>query len=140
MFEKSVQKAKKCLLTNDVPVYACVFEGINIVSESINTKEATKKVSGHAEINAINKAFKSKNSTNLSNYFMFTTLEPCDMCHSAINQSKIQKVYYLLDNKKFGYNSKLPVNEKNLKLVKIESEDLQKEYNTLLSDFFKIKR
>ncbi|PPE04804.1 tRNA-specific adenosine deaminase [Entomoplasma ellychniae] len=140
MFKDSILKTQICLLTNDVPVYSCIFENNTIISEGVNNKEKELKVSGHAEINAINKAFKLLKTTNLKKYNLYTTLEPCEMCYQAIKQAKINKVYYLLENEKFGYKSKLSINEKLLNLIKIENEFQKETYSKILNNFFQKNR
>ena len=77
---------------------------------------------------------------------MYVTLEPCPMCASAIKQSRIRKVVYLLDNSNDNireivnniFNSEdanKPVEKVKMDISKFKSEDVR-----MLSDFFKKKR
>jgi tRNA(Arg) A34 adenosine deaminase TadA len=61
---------------------------------------------------------------------MYVTLEPCMMCLSAINQSRISKVIYALPKQK----------EEKMNLTKKVIGDGEKEAYLLLNDFFKSKR
>ena len=70
---------------------------------------------------------------------MIVTLEPCEMCKNVIKESRLNKVYYLvqrLDYKKIS-------NKTDIIKLKIEDEINSKKienYKHILSDFFVDKR
>ncbi len=90
----AIKEAKKSLATGDIPVGAVIVENNKIIAKSHNTREKKQIITGHAEINAINKAAKKKKTWHLNNCELYVTLEPCEMCKSVIKQAKINKVYY----------------------------------------------
>ena len=94
----AIKEAKKSLKTADIPVGAVIVENNKIIAKSHNTREKTQLITGHAEINVINKATKNKNTWHLNNCELYVTLEPCKMCKSVIEQAKIKKVYYAAKN------------------------------------------
>ena len=56
----------------------------------------------HAEIAAINDACSYKNNFRLPNSTLYTTVEPCHMCASAIIQARISEVIFGADEPKTG--------------------------------------
>ena len=127
---EALKEAKKALKTDDVPVGAVIVENNRIIAKAHNTKEKKKQTIRHAEINAIEKACKLKKNWYLSNCEMYVTLEPCEMCQSAINQSHIKKVYYATKR------------EKNVprETLKIFQKEYQNQSRELLKNFFENKR
>ena len=121
---------KRSLKNGDVPVSCIIIKNNKIVSKSYNKKYKNNNPFYHAEIVAIIKAAKKLKTPNLSDCIMITTLQPCKMCKSVIEEAKIKKIYYILDNNKI-------CNYKN-ELIKIDDE---KDYfKKELSDFFVSKR
>lgn len=82
---------------DDIPISAMVIEGQKIIGYGYNTREKEKNILGHAEINAIIMATQKKENWNLQGTTMIVTLKPCSMCMEIIKQTRIDKVYYLLD-------------------------------------------
>lgn len=94
----AIKEAKKCKISADIPVGAVIVENNKIIAKGHNTREKEHIITGHAEINAINKATKKKKNWHLNNCEMYVTLEPCEMCKNIIKQTKIKKVYYATKN------------------------------------------
>ena len=128
--EEAIKEAKKALKSDDVPVGAIIVEKDRIIAKAHNTREKKNQTTRHAEINAIEKACKKKKNWHLSECEMYVTLEPCDMCMSAINQSHIKKIYYAAKR------------EKNVprETLKIFNKDYQEQSSKLLKKFFENKR
>lgn len=126
----ALKEAKKSLKSGDVPVGAIIVENNKIIAKAHNIKEKKSDVTKHAEIVAISKACKKKKNWHLTECVMYVTLEPCMMCWSAINQSRIKKVFYALSQEKKDV----------LSLTEKEKVDGSKESQILLNDFFKTKR
>lgn len=87
--------------------------GAAIVDESgkiflgSNTERISNDPTAHAEINAIRKACKEKQSNDLTGCKLYTTCHPCPMCISACIWANIKEVHYgctLEDAKKFGFD------------------------------------
>ena len=61
---------------------------------------------------------------------MYVTLKPCKMCMEIIKESRIKKVYYILDS----------INEQNKKL-RLKKINLNSEkFKSIITSFFKEKR
>lgn len=129
---KEVKKAQK---KDEVPVGCVITKNGIVISKAHNTKKRTRCCINHAEINAIAKASKKMKDWRLNECEMYVTLEPCNMCMEAIRQSRIKRVYYLL-NSNFT-NEKMKKIEKS----KIDGFDLEKQqYLQLIQSFFRFKR
>ena len=89
---------KKCI--NDIPISCIIVKNNKIISKGYNTKYNKNDPLGHAEINAIKKASKKLKSANLNDCILYVTLKPCKMCQEVIQECRIKKVYYYLDNNK----------------------------------------
>ena len=109
-------------------------------------KEQTNCTIKHAEIICIEQANKKLKDWRLNNCEMYVTMEPCIMCCGALIQARIKKVYYLLENKKFGGLGNISLildNEKNNHVVeyeKINVENLENVMKNELKEFFLNKR
>ena len=93
----AIKEAKKAYKINEIPVGCVIAKENNILSSSHNTREKDNKITSHAEIKAIVSASKKISDWRLNDCVLYTTLFPCPMCASAIQQSRISKIYYILD-------------------------------------------
>lgn len=126
-----LELALKASKINEVPVGAIIVYNNKIIAKSYNKREKKHDILGHAEILAIKKASKRLKTWKLDNCELYVSLKPCKMCEEIIKQARIRKVYYLIDkpsNKKEFYNTILQ---------KLEDKKLEKNYQELLSNFFK---
>lgn len=121
----------KAIINNDVPVSCIIVYKNKIISKAYNKREYKNNPLLHAEIIAIQKAAKKLNTWNLSECRLFVTLKPCNMCMEVIKESRIDEIYYILNNVK-------NVNRK-VKLIEINCKDKQYFVNQL-KDFFSDKR
>ncbi len=131
--DKTIEEAKKSLLSEDVPIGALIVLNDEIISYGYNTREKDYSVLGHAEINAIEQATRKLKRWNLSDCELYVSLEPCSMCKEIIKQARLSKVYYLLskpDSKK-EYDK--------TKFIKLKS-NIEQMYANILSEFFKKRR
>lgn len=102
---KLKQLNKKAMLNGDIPVSCIIMKKNKIIASAYNQKYKNNNPFNHAEIIAIKKACKKLNGTNLSECEMYVTLYPCMMCQGAIIESRLKKVYYILEqNKKINNN------------------------------------
>ena len=140
--QEAVKEAKKAYKNNEVPVGAVIVRNGKIIAKSYNQKENKKCAIYHAEIDAIKKATKKLKNWRLNGCVMYVTLEPCPMCASAIKQSRISKVLFLVENKNCEVH-KLTTNILNISdanaPVEISKYDNQNELNEFIT-FFEKKR
>ena len=162
----ALEEAKKAYDEGEVPVGAVIVKDDNVIAKAYNTKEKNKCSLDHAELSAIKFAcgkldnwrlIDAELSTiklacgKLDNWRLigttiYVTLEPCPMCASAIKQSRINRVVYLLDNNDINtskivneifslHDANAPVEKVKLDISKFNEEDIM-----ILSDFFRKRR
>lgn len=134
---QALKLAKESIDKDEVPVGCVIVYKNEIIGFGRNSREYDKKVTSHAEINALNMVNKKFNTWKLDNCEMYITLEPCLMCYGAIIQSRIKNVYIALrgNKEKEYYFSKyisIPTN--------FQYGLLQDESKDLLQNFFKTIR
>ena len=127
----AIREARIAYDEGNVPVGAVIVNNENIVSFAHNMKNTDNVSIYHAEILCIIDACKKLNTWRLNDCELYVTLKPCDMCIAAIAESRISKVFYLLDS---NYEENLSSNIVNISLNRIYD---CYDYNRLLSDFFK---
>ncbi len=122
----------KAIKNNDVPVSCIIIKNDTIVSTSYNKKNKKNNPLCHAEINAIIKAAKVTNSWNLNDCELYVTLEPCEMCKKVIEEARIKRVYYILDNTKKINNTTL-YNKLNIPEEKYFEEEFKNFFESVRS-------
>ena len=133
--QEAVKQSLIAQKNDDVPVGAVIVCNNKAIAKTHNKKEKSNDATNHAEILAISKACKKRNSWHLDDCELYCTMEPCMMCCGAIIQSRIKKVYYLVKNEKFGCTELL----KNSKIEVVEMNDIF-DMKYILNNFFKNKR
>lgn len=142
----ALDEARKAYDNDEVPVGAVIVQNGEVISSAHNRKEECQCSLEHAELIAIKNACGKNNNWRLTNSVIYVTLEPCPMCASAIKQSRINKVVYLLDNSNDNIreivnnifnleDANKPVEKIKLDISKFKNEDV-----IMLSYFFKKKR
>ena len=132
-----LKEAKKAYDDNEVPIGSIIVKNNKIVSKAHNLKETKNNVLCHAELLAINKACNKLKNWRLNDCILYTTLFPCPMCASAIQQSRIKKVVYLNNsNNNFAQNisNEILSNKNSNHQVLIEKLHLE---DNLINSFFK---
>ena len=139
---EAISQAKRAALVGEVPVGAVIVRGDEIISRSKNTKENSKRATGHAEIDAIDEACRTLGTWRLSDCTLYVTLEPCPMCAGAIVNARVGRVVFGVRDPKAGAMGSVlnlnsyPLNHK----PEIQSGVLEKECSEILSAFFLSKR
>lgn len=138
----ALKEARKAYKIDEVPVGVVIIKNNEIIAKAHNTKTSTNLIYNHAELIAIKKAMKIIGDWRLNDCEMYVTLEPCPMCASAIQQSRIKKVYIGTKSNSKNNNQivkKIFNNNDINPIVKYEIlNDL--ECSKILSDFFLKKR
>lgn len=140
--DEAIKEAKKALLKDEVPVGCVIVYDDKIIARGHNQKESKNCAVYHAEVNAIIEASKVLNNFRLNSCTMYVTLEPCPMCASLINQSRIKNVVvgcYEHNSGSFGSvidfsNNRSLGYDINVKF------DIRKEIIDMMQDFFIKKR
>lgn len=133
-------QAKKAYSENEVPVGAVVFNKNKIISKAHNMIISKKNPLGHAEVIALQKASKKLMTTNLMNYSLYVTLEPCIICSYIISKFKLGSLYfgsYDIKNGSIQNGEKVFVNKRNIYKPMVYGGICEKESSDLLKSFFK---
>lgn len=92
--KRAVDLAVENVKNGGQPFGAVLVKDDNIIAEGVNELHQKNDVSGHAELLAIRKAQAKLQTSDLSEYTMYASGEPCPMCLSAIYFAGIKKVYF----------------------------------------------
>lgn len=126
----AIDAANKAKNEGNVPVGCVIVKNNEVISASYNKKNSLNVSIYHAEILAIIEACEKLKSWYLDDCELYVTLKPCLMCSSAIAESRIKKVYYLLDS---NYNENMNSNINNIIYIKMIDKY---EHSSAISDFF----
>ena len=129
---EALKEARKAYEKLEIPVGAVIVKNGKIISKAHNQKISRKDPTAHAEIIAIKKACRKVGSWNLNDCELYVTLKPCNMCIAVINEARIKKIYYVVDNNKNVNN--------NMLITKIKDYEYENAFSEKLSTFFKNKR
>lgn len=142
----ALEEAKKAQKKGEIPIGAVVVYKNKIISQQHNMKENLKCSTRHAEILSIEDASRYLDTWRLNDCDLYVTMEPCVMCCGAMLQARINKVYYLVENNKFGginsldYINSYEHTNHQLKYELIKNINLETEYVNMLKKFFEEKR
>ena len=141
--KEALNMAKIALNNDEVPIGCIIVEDDIIIGKGFNQVIRKNSPIFHAEIAAINDACSYKNNFRLPNSTLYTTVEPCHMCASAIIQARISEVIFGADEPKTGavksqdnFFSKKYLNHK----TSFRGGILRDECASLMLEFFKDKR
>lgn len=140
--KRALELALEAQKDGEIPVGAVVVKDSVIIGEGRNIRETQNKVSGHAEIMALNSAADTLGDWRLNGCTLYVTLEPCPMCAAAIEQARLSRIVYGSADEKMGaaggkinmfaYDFSSPVT--------ITPFVLKDECDKLLQDFFEKRR
>ena len=133
-------QAKKAFAKREVPVGAVIFNKDRIISKAYNMIICKNDPIGHAEIIALKRAAKKLKTTNLMNYSLYVTLEPCMICSYIIAKFKVGYLYfgaYDIRNGSIHNGTQVFLNEKNIHIPEVFGGIGEKESKELLDEFFK---
>lgn len=132
--EELIKLSYKAAKHNEVPVSALIVKNNKIIARAYNSRHHKKNVCNHAEIICIKKASKKLKDWRLNNCELYVTLKPCSMCTEIIKQSRINKVYYIVEKN---------VNKKEYNRTEIAKANIrmyEERYTQVLQSFFQNKR
>ncbi len=142
--ELALAQARVAVTLDEVPVGAVVIDSQTgeCVAYAHNERESLQSPLAHAEMIALERASKKIGSWRLDQCQMFVTLEPCPMCLGAIQQARIQKLFFGAYDPKGGALSLGFEFHKDVRLNhRFEAEYIPTaESQDLLKSFFKAKR
>ncbi len=142
ILENLTKLGNEALKSNDVPVAALLIYKDSIIGKGYNTVLDKKELSAHAEINAINMAFKKYgqefHKLDRSKLYLYSSFEPCEMCKGAIIHYNINHVYFE-QGKSIFHQFKSTLKELKYEFFKkkMDAEDLQENLFLKHPDYYK---
>jgi tRNA(adenine34) deaminase len=140
----ALRHAQHAFREKEVPIGAVLVDedGI-VVAAARNRVEALCDATAHAEMECLRRASKIKGNWRLLNCTLYTTLEPCTMCASALQSFRVKKVVYAAPDRRLGglgswvdlVGAKHPFHE-----LEVESGVCAEESALLLKRFFQMRR
>lgn len=94
LIEQSFVLAKQAVANGDHPFGALLTCNDEVILTAQNTVNSDGDFTRHAEMNLLHKAAKKYSRSELSNFTLYTSTEPCMMCSGAIYWSGIRKIVY----------------------------------------------
>jgi len=138
---RAIQLAIKAESMNEVPIGSVIVDNANrVIGEGHNLKETLNDPTAHAEIIALREAAKNISNWRLENCILYTTLEPCPMCLSAMILARVEWLVFAAYDLKGGAISLNYNLYKDLRLnhqLKVMGGFKENESSVLLSIFFK---
>ena len=91
----ALELAAEAAERGEVPVGCVVVDGGgNVVGRGRNRREESRRVSGHAEMDALDAACRARGDWRLDDCTLFVTLEPCPMCAGAMISARLGTLVY----------------------------------------------
>ena len=133
----ALKEAKKALKKEEIPVGAVIVKDGKVIAKAYNKRNKSNKIKDHAEIIALSKANKKLKNWRLIGCDIYITLEPCPMCASAIEQSRVRRIITGAVNKN---SQSKDIADQILKEKKVTRKVKEEECAQVLNEFFKKKR
>ncbi len=139
--QEAYRLAIKSYDSDEVPVGCVIIKDNQIIGKGHNEVEKLTDSTAHAEMIAITSASNHNNDWRLTNTSIYVTKEPCIMCYGAILNSRIENLYYGVEDPKLGFRVNIvSLNSLDIHLKNIQSGVLDEKCKSILKDFFINKR
>tara|TARA_B100001173_G_scaffold304612_1_gene308872 strand:- start:545 stop:1012 length:468 start_codon:yes stop_codon:yes gene_type:complete len=139
--QEAYRLAVKSYNCDEIPVGCVIVKDNQIIGKGHNEVEKLTDSTAHAEMIAITSASNHNNDWRLTNTSIYVTKEPCIMCYGAILNSRIENLYYGVEDPKLGFGVNIvSLNSLNIHLKNIQSGVLDEKCKSILKDFFINKR
>ncbi len=141
----ALKLAAKAGAEGEVPVGALLIgpDGLTIVAQACNRREAWQSPLAHAEAIALHIASRKTQNWRLNDCTLYVTLEPCLMCAGALLQSRVKRVVYGAKDPRGGAVDSLYKTFQDDRLnhqIEVTAGVLEKECREGLQYFFKSRR
>ena len=91
----ALELATEAAERGEVPVGCVVADGGGkVIGRGRNRREESRRVSGHAEMEALDGAARARGDWRLDDCTLFVTLEPCPMCAGAMISARLGALVY----------------------------------------------
>ena len=99
---EALKEARKALEAGEVPVGAVVVQRGRVLGRGCNRVETLQDATAHAEMIAITSASNYLGSWRLGGATIYSTLEPCPMCAGAIFLSRMERLVFGAEDRRYG--------------------------------------
>ena len=140
---EALTQASLAAAASEVPVGAVIAHQTEIIAAAHNTTERDRRVTSHAELNAISQATAKLGNWRLAECVMCVTLEPCTMCLGAIRLARIPVLVFGAGDSKQGAVGSLYDLSQDDRLgppTRVISGIEQLKCEKILRDFFQTRR
>ena len=100
--KQCIELGKIAKENGESPVGSILVKNGKIVAKGIEAGKHHKDITSHAEIEVIRNFVKESGITNLENFTMYTTHEPCIMCSYVIRHHKISVIVWGISTGEIG--------------------------------------
>jgi len=90
----ALEQADIAASMDEIPVGAVIVRADEIIATAHNRRRIDRDPTAHAEILALRAAGEALGDWRLDGCELYVTLEPCQMCASAIGMARIDHVWY----------------------------------------------
>ena len=128
---------------DEVPIGAIIVHKEEIISSAHNQTRTQNDPTAHAEMIAITMAAKKIGDWRLNECQLYVTKEPCPMCSGATIISRIEKIFFGLEDPKMGClggASSLHLLEKSNHKPEVVSGILRDQCESIIKSFFQLRR
>ncbi len=98
----ALEESQQALREDEVPIGAVIVKDGLGLARAHNQRVARQDPTAHAEILALREASEKLKNWRLVGCTIYVTLEPCPMCAGAIQQARIARLVYGVDDPKAG--------------------------------------
>jgi tRNA(adenine34) deaminase len=143
LMQLALEEASRAAAVGEVPIAAILVHNNDVLAAAHNLRESLQDPTAHAEMIVIRKAAEQLRSWRLTDTTLYVTLEPCPMCAGAIVQSRIARLVFGAWDPKAGACGSLfdiPADRRLNHRVEVMGGILETESQTLLREFFRLKR
>ena len=99
---RALELAEEAAAAGEVPVGAVVVMGRVEIGAGRNRTVERSSALAHAEIEALEQAFRTAGEGRLPTAVLYSTLEPCFMCTGALLHARVARVVFAAHDPKFG--------------------------------------
>ncbi len=136
--QQALREARTARDEDEVPIGAVIVSNNRIIARAHNNTERLHDVTAHAEMIAFTAAAEALGGKYLTDCTLYVTVEPCYMCAGAAGWTQIRRIVYGASDPKRGF-TKLGRAMLHPK-TEVVSGVMVEECETLMKDFFKLKR
>jgi len=138
----AIKKARAGVKNGQTPFGACIVRAGEIIASEHNVVWRESDITAHAEIHAIRQACQQLRTVDLSGATIYSSVEPCPMCFSAIHWAGISRIVYgarIEDAQEAGFKE-LPITNEKMKReghskIEITKDVLRDESQAVFSEW-----